>query len=65
MSSPGFKEYQTCKKKKRFATEEECRKALRQASRKWNKIPHQRQPKRYYPCPYCHGWHLTSKESRF
>lgn len=64
MSSPGFREYQTCKKKKRYPTEEQCRKSINSIMRlRRNKgaNPHRKEPTGYYYCKYCEGWHITSK----
>jgi hypothetical protein len=51
--------------KVRFRDEVEARRALSRARWRREKIGDQkRQETRPYPCQFCKGWHLTSKEMR-
>lgn len=46
--------------KHRYRDENDAREALARAKHK----PRDRYPQRVYQCPFCGGWHLTSKAHR-
>lgn len=48
--------YKACESKNRYATEAEAREAIAECA------AHGRHGLRCYRCPYCNGWHLTSKK---
>lgn len=50
--------------KVRYATEQYARAQLVGAIIRRNRGNAKRQEQRVYPCPVCHGFHLTSKPSR-
>ena len=54
--SPGYKEYRTCKRKKTFYTSQQAVRAVKEASRRGKNV------RGYYWCPYCHRYHITSKD---
>lgn len=45
--------------KTRYQTSAKARRALDGIRRRGNRAG-ERKPVRAYPCPHCHGWHLTS-----
>lgn len=51
------KRSRTCGGKKRYVTEIEAQMVLLRIQ---SRSTHDTVPIRVYPCPDCHGWHLTS-----
>lgn len=52
----GERAHNMCGKKIRYSTEDEA------LSRAIRSTFYGKETLRVYRCPYCHGWHLTSKE---
>lgn len=54
-SARGSSVYKTCKRKNRYASEYEARRIARLRTATSGT------PLRVYECPYCHGYHMTSR----
>lgn len=46
--------------KTRYRTSAKAQRALTNVRRYGHRDPDGKKPARAYPCPDCHGWHLTS-----
>lgn len=55
------REWNECRKKRRYNSRGEANKALAKIRRYGEKRAGGGMPNRCYFCPFCHGWHLTAK----